>query len=282
MTAFRGSWHASLCGRKAAPSGYGRGVTEPDPPLLYSDLAGWFHLLTAPEDYAEEAAFFTRVLTERSERPVRTVLELGSGGGNNASHMKRQFDLTLSDRSPEMLDLSRTLNPECEHVPGDMRTLRLGRTFDAVFVHDAVAYLTAEDDLRRAIVTAFEHCEPGGVALFVPDDVKETWAPSTHHGGHDGTGDDRRALRYVEWDWDPDPADTWFVGDFAYLLRDGHDVRVIQDRHVCGVFSRATWLELLESVGFDAAVLPGDYEDGGEVFVGLRRWEPPVGADIES
>ena len=23
---------------------------------LYSDLAGWFHLLTAPEDYADEAA----------------------------------------------------------------------------------------------------------------------------------------------------------------------------------------------------------------------------------
>jgi SAM-dependent methyltransferase len=245
-------------------------MSEFEQPLLYSDLAGWFHLLTAPEDYAEEAAFFTRVLTEHSGRPARTVLELGSGGGNNASHMKRRFDLTLSDRSPEMLAISRALNPECEHVEGDMRTLRLGRTFDAVFVHDAVAYLTTNDDLRAAMTTAFEHCEPGGIALFVPDDLRETFAPSTRHGGHDGAGDDRRALRYVEWSWDPDPSDTWFMSDFAYLLRDGDDVSVVQDRHVCGLFPRATWLALLADVGFEASSIPAEYEDGGEVFVARR------------
>ena len=47
-----------------------------------------------------------------------------------------------------MLALSATLNPECEHLEGDMRTLRLGRTFDVVFIHDAISYLTTEDDLR--------------------------------------------------------------------------------------------------------------------------------------
>jgi hypothetical protein len=170
-----------------------------------------------------------------------------------------------------MLAISRPLNPECEHVEGDMRTLRLGRTFDAVFVHDAIAYITTEGDLREVMATAFEHCEPGGIALFVPDDLRETFAPSTRHGGHDGLGEDRRALRYVEWTWDPDPNDTWFVSDFAYLLRDGDEVRVVQDRHVCGVFPRITWPKLLEEVGFDAASLPAEYEDGGEVFVGLRR-----------
>jgi hypothetical protein len=41
-----------------------------------------------------------------------------------------------------MLALSMTVNPECEHIEGDMRTLRLGHTFDAVFLHDAVMYLT--------------------------------------------------------------------------------------------------------------------------------------------
>ena len=71
-----------------------------------------------------------------------TLLELGSGGGNNASHLKHRFECTLTDLSPEMLALSRTLNPECEHIEGDMRTLRLERTFDAVFVHDAIAYIT--------------------------------------------------------------------------------------------------------------------------------------------
>ena len=76
---------------------------------------------------------------------ARTLLELGSGGGNNASHLKTRFDCTLTDISPEMLALSRSLNPECEHLEGDMRTLRLGREFDVVFIHDAISYLTTED-----------------------------------------------------------------------------------------------------------------------------------------
>ena len=36
--------------------------------------------------------------------------------------------MTLVDLSEEMLAVSRELNPECEHLQGDMRTLRLGRT----------------------------------------------------------------------------------------------------------------------------------------------------------
>ena len=105
------------------------------------------------------------------DRPPRTVLELGSGGGNNASHLKARFDMVLVEPSAGMRAVSRALNPECEHIDGDMRTVRLGRQFDAVFVHDAVCYMTTESDLRLAIETAFVHCRPGGVALFAPDFV---------------------------------------------------------------------------------------------------------------
>ena len=111
---------------------------------LYDELAEWWPLFSAPEDYAEEAAFFARVLTEACEPAPRTVLELGSGGGNNALHLKSKFEMTLVDLSPQMLAVSRALNPECEHREGDMRTVNLGRTFDAVFIHDAIAYMTSE------------------------------------------------------------------------------------------------------------------------------------------
>jgi SAM-dependent methyltransferase len=219
-------------------------------PRLYGDLAPWFHLLTAPEEYADEAEIYRTLLDEVSERPIETLLELGSGGGNNASHLKRHFTMTLTDLSPDMLEISRGINPECEHVEGDMRTLRLGREFDAVFVHDAIDYMTTVEDLRAVFETAHAHLRPGGVALFVPDYVRERFGPRTSHGGNDG---ERRALRYLEWDWDPDPEDDTYLVDFAILLRqeDG-SVRVEHDRHECGVFPRRTWLELLEQVGFRA------------------------------
>ena len=240
------------------------------PPLLYGRLAAWWPLLSAPSDYAEEAAFYQRIFEETGAEPLETVLELGSGGGNNASHMKRRFRLTLVDASEGMLTVSRGLNPECEHVRGDMRSVRLGREFDAVFVHDAIAYMTTEDDLRAAIATARVHCRPGGVAIFAPDHVRETFSDYTRHGGHDAP--DGRGLRYVMWCWDPDPADTSHRMDFAYLLRaaDG-SVRTELDRHVVGLFPRATWLTALEEAGFmDVRVVPFEHsevEEGLELFV---------------
>jgi SAM-dependent methyltransferase len=241
-------------------------------PKLYEELAPWWPLLSPPSEYEEEAAFYAQTLQAASTRPLRTLLEIGSGGGNNASHLKSRFEMVLVDASPHMLDVSRALNPECEHVRGDMRDVRLGRQFDSVFLHDAVCYMTTESDLRRAIETLFVHCRPGGAALLAPDFVRETFTPSTGHGGHDG---DTRALRYLDWIWDPDPADTTYVVDYAYLLR-GSDgtVRVEHERHVEGLFDRATWLRLLSETGFDAGVVPfhhSEVETGPlDVFVATR------------
>jgi SAM-dependent methyltransferase len=170
-----------------------------------------------------------------------------------------------------MLAVSRRLNPECEHVEGDMRSVRLGRTFDAVFVHDAIAYITTREDLRRVFATAHEHVRPGGAALFVPDWIRETFTPTTDHGGSDGAD---RALRYLDWTWDPDPDDETHLMDLVYVLREADAaIRVEHDRHVCGLFPRAAWLELLEEAGFDPDPVPLPSEwapTGSEGFVGRR------------
>ena len=185
---------------------------------LYDELAGLVAAFSPPAEYAEEAAFFARVLTDACKPAPRTVLELGSGGGNNAFHLKSKFEMTLVDLSPQMLAVSRALNPDCEHREGDMRTVSLGRTFDAVFVHDAIMYMTSEADLIAAMRNAYRHCRAGGVALFVPDCVRETFVGETRHGGHDG--EDGRSLRYLEWTIDPDPVDTTYRTDFAIVLRE--------------------------------------------------------------
>jgi SAM-dependent methyltransferase len=239
---------------------------------MYRDLAPWWPLLSAASEYAEEAEIYRRLLVEAADRPPVTVLELGSGGGNNASHLKAHFELTLVDLSAGMLEVSREANPECEHVQGDMRTVRLGREFDAVFVHDAVMYMTTTDDLRRAIRTAAVHCRRGGAALFAPDHLREHFRTGTDYGGHDGND---RAARFLEWTWDPDPLDTTYTVDYAYLLREADgSVRVEHDRHVEGLFPRATWLELLEEAGFEATAVPVEHselEPGSyEVFVATR------------
>jgi SAM-dependent methyltransferase len=244
------------------------------PPRLYDEFASWWPLLSSPADYEEEAAFYWQQMCRACARVPRSILELGSGGGNNASHLKTHADeMTLVDIAPGMLTVSRALNPECEHIRGDMRTIRLGRTFDCVFIHDAVVYMTNEVDLRAAIRTAYVHCRPGGAAVFVPDHVRESFKSTTGHGGKDGPVN---SLRYLQWEWDPDPDDNTYFVDFVYMMRDKTGaVRVDYDRHTCGLFGRQQWLDWLRGAGFEPRVVPLDHGEveprSCDVFVCARQ-----------
>ena len=237
---------------------------------LYNELAAWWPLLSPPEDYVDEATFFRQILAD-AELPVApTLLELGCGGGSNAFYLKSMFSqVTLTDLSPHMLAVSRSLNPECHHVEGDMRTLRLHLQADVVFTHDAIDYMTTLTDLHRALETAFIHCKLGGLAVFVPDYVCETFEPSTDHGGTDGP---ERGLRYLEWTYDPDPADTTYTTEYIYALKeDDQPVQVEHDTHICGLFPRAVWLQLLDEVGFQTEIVSD--EVGRDIFVARRMGE---------
>jgi SAM-dependent methyltransferase len=231
---------------------------------LYQDLAAWWPLISPPDVYTAEAAYLNEVLAA-APGPVHDVLDLGSGGGNVAAHLKAGRALTLVDLSAEMLAVSRELNPDCDHQQGDMRTIRLGRVFDAVLVHDAVDYMTTEADLRQVIETAFAHCRPGGIGLFVPDYTAESFRIASGHGGSsDPSG---RQASFREWTWDPDPDDGWIQSEYEFVLRDTDgSVQVVSEAHRLGAFGRETWLALLRGAGFDV-------ESGAEL-------EPPAaGAD---
>jgi SAM-dependent methyltransferase len=217
---------------------------------LYRDLAAWWPLISPSAEYADDAAAVEREFAAAA-LPVQTLLDLGSGGGHVSLHLRRDRSVTLVDLSAAMLAVSRQVNPGCAHVQGDMRTIRLGREFDAVLVHDAVDYMTSQADLALVIGTAFAHCRPGGIAVFAPDHTAETFRPGTGAGGgHDGSG---RAASFTERTTDPDDADDWILAEYEFTLRDADGtVTVVPESHRLGSFRRATWLALLTAAGFSA------------------------------
>jgi SAM-dependent methyltransferase len=239
---------------------------------LYGELAHWWPLLSPPAHYVDEAAQIDARITRETgwnSRRGKTALELGCGGGSLAFHLKKRFALTLVDRSPGMLKVSRAVNPECEHRRGDMTKLRLGRQFDLVLIHDAVMYLTSESMLRAALATAAAHCRPGGLFMVLPDCVRETLRCGVEAGGEDAA--DGRGLRYLEWVTDPDPADCTYEAAFAFLLRDARGRTTVQmDRHVMGVFARRQWRQWIAKAGFARVTALRD-PFGRDVFTGLRR-----------
>jgi hypothetical protein len=138
-------------------------------PKMYDELAPWWPLLSSPADYEEEASYWAGVLKRHCGPPCSSLLELGSGGGNN----------------------------------------------------------------------------------------------------------DGRALRYLEWSWDPDPSDTTYVADYAFLVREADgSTRVLKDRHLEGLFAEAEWLRLLTAAGFDARALRyrhSEVEHEIVSFLGIAR-----------
>src|SRR5918993_4491716 len=129
--------------------------------------------------------------------------------------MNDSFAMTLVEPADGMREISRNLNPECTHLPGDMRRVRLGQTFDAVFVHDAVMYMTTEDDLHAALQTVAAHLAPGGVAFVAPDATVETFSGATEHGG--GEDESGRRARYLQWTLSSEPGETLYETHYAFL-----------------------------------------------------------------
>jgi SAM-dependent methyltransferase len=237
--------------------------------LIYDTLVDWYPLLDPPEEHREEAEQFGLKFAEAITGTGTTLLELGAGGGNNAVHLKGDFRCTLTDLNESMLEISRKQNPECEHLQGDMRTLRLERTFDAVLVHDAIGYMLTEEDLRAAFETAFVHTRPGGAAIISPEGFLETFSEGTWL---DEGAEGDRAIKCMEWFWDPDPTDTLCKAEFAILLREGTNVRFLHDSHDCGLFAKATWVKLLAEVGYQIEIFHRDVpkEFANEVFLCRR------------
>jgi SAM-dependent methyltransferase len=217
--------------------------------VFYGRIAEWWPVISPLEEYASEGAEIRRVLQEA--RPTaRSLLELGSGGGHVAFHVKAGLDCLLTDLSPDMLEVSRRLNPECGHLAADMRTLDLDRRFDLVLAHDAISYMTTEADLRAAFATAYRHLKPGGLALFIPDEVLETFEPGVAEA-FGGDSPDGRSARAMEWVCEREADGTAMV-HYAFLLREADgQMSSMAESHRVGVFARTDWEGWLAEEGFD-------------------------------
>lgn len=241
---------------------------------LYHDLAHLWPVISPPEEYAEEAALCYHLLREKLGSGAHPILELGVGGGHNLSHFSGKLQVTAVDLSERMLAHSRRLNPEVEHLVGDMRSVRLGRTFKAVLIHDAISYMTTEPDLRATLETAALHLEPGGVIVVAPDWLRETFSgPKVFHSVH--LTDDGLEVTHIEYIHDPDPRDTSMETIMLFMLRrrgEGGALTIEEDLHVTGLFPGETWTQLLRATGFEAerrSAPPWEDGSGGYLFVGV-------------
>lgn len=232
------------------------------PPRLYDDLAWVWPFLSPPEDYVEEVAAFDEHFRQRGVPAGGRILHLGSGGGSIDYHLKQRYRVTGVDCSPAMLAHARQLNPEVDYVLGDLRSVRLGRRFDAVLLHDAVAYMTTDEDLRAAYRTAAAHLEPGGVLVSLPEELRERFQQHATEIEQRTLGG--LSVTIVMVDYDPDPADTTFETTFVYLIRESGRLRVETDTHLVGIYPLSSFVSAAADAGLTPEVVPRGPRAGAE------------------
>jgi len=235
---------------------------------LYGDLAWTWPIISPPEDYTKESEQFAKIIREHSKIEVKTLLNLGCGGGHNDYTLKKYFEVTGVDVSRAMINLAKKLNPEVGYLIGDMRTVRLDKAFDAVTIFDSIDYMLTEEELHSAFTTAFMHLKPGGVFLTYQENslggFKQNHTEYSTHSKGDIT------ITFIENYYDPDPTDTTLELTFVYLIRNRGQLRIETDHHVVGVFPKETWLTLFRETGFSVEVLDMWMLEGIPVLVSTR------------
>jgi len=216
----------------------------------------------APTEYAHNCQHVTGLIRQYAKLPATSLLDIGCGGGKNALNLKLDFNVTGLDLSPAMLAQAKGLNPDCTFVQDDMRTFRLGRTFDAVLMDDAITHMNCQTDFVAAFRTAYDHLNLGGVLVATPDVTSETFQQNkttVTQATRDGLD-----VVFVENVYDPDPADEQYETTILYLIRDHGRLRIETEHWTMGIFSLDTWRDVLRETGFE--VHEGRYNPGRDEY----------------
>ncbi len=236
----------TLFGRERAKLRYNARMNK----LLYDRLAWVFPLFSPLKTYRKETALFARLIRGHALRPVKTLLHLGCGGGHNDYFFKKAFRVTGVDLSRAMLRQARKLNPEADYRIGDYRTVRLGRTFDAVACVDSLDYMTTARDLAAVFRTAYRHLEPGGVFFFLLETTRESYRPNrVFSWTFQGPG---VAGAFAEAAFAPTRSGTAYEKAMVFLIRKAGKIKAYSDVHRFGLFRKEEVLGLLRRTGFRA------------------------------
>ncbi len=233
---------------------------------LYSELSWLWPMWGDPEtEYAPYDRFVTGIIEKQAQIPVKTLLDVGCGGGKNLFNLKKRYTATGLDISVDMLSLAKELNPGCELVQGDMRSFSLGKTYDAIFIDDAIGYMVSQEEIESVFRCAYDHLNPGGVMVVTPEFTEGfVQNEATTYKGEKTIEGKHIEVVFIENNYDPKPGDGTYESTMVFLIRENGKLRIKTDHHTLGIFPVETWRALLHRTGF--SFTEHLYEEGPRTY----------------
>lgn len=225
---------------------------------VFGSYARYYNLLYRDKDYTAEAQFVHELIQSYSPA-AKSILELGCGTGVHATLLAdRGYRVCGVDLSPEMLEQA---NQRVETLPehqaaqltfqqGDVRSIRLDRTFDVVVsLFHVISYQTVNEDLQAAFATARQHLNSGGLFLF------DCWYGPAVLSDRPSVRVKRLADEILSVTRIAEPVlypnQNWVDVNYQILIQDSLSIETLQETHRMRYLFQPEVELLLSQAGFD-------------------------------
>ncbi|HEV7666697.1 MAG TPA: class I SAM-dependent methyltransferase [Chloroflexota bacterium] len=216
------------------------------------DYAAAYDDLYQDKDYLAECELIERIFRLYGQGAVRRVLDLGCGTGGHAIVLaQRGYQVVGVDRAPDMLERARARGTSARFELGEIGTVDLSETFDAVLMMFAVlGYQVGNADVQSALRTARRHLHAGGLLFcdfwYGPAVLAER--PSERVKVVDRPNG--QLIRVAAGELDP-RHDLCTVRYHVWRIEDGRVVAEVREQHPMRYFFAPELELLLAATGFE-------------------------------
>ena len=233
---------------------------------MFDASAHLYDLIYGFKDYEGEARDLVALIRERNPG-ASSLLDVACGTAEHLRLLRSSFDYVEGvDIEPQMLAIAREKLPDVFFAEADMRTLRFGRTFDAVTcLFSSIGYLADTAELDAAVARMAAHVGPGGVLVIDGWVRPDAWHPGVNVMAQAATADDTAVARVVRSRRDADKTHL----EMRYLVATPSGFEAAEETHVLTLFADEDYRAAFAAAGLRPEVVPGPMGPDRDRYIGL-------------
>lgn len=235
---------------------------------LYKKIAKYYDKLYSWKDYETESEITRDLIKEYKSSPGKQMLDVCCGTGNHIKYLRKYFNITGVDVSPDMLQIAQKKYPDIKFICDDMRTFKLKKRFDVIIcMFSSIGHLKTYSNIEKAIRNFAVHLKPGGVLLIEPFVNPECFISNNL----DASFVNEQGLKVARINVGRRKGNIALY-DFHYLIGEKGKITYFVDKMQLGMFESSKVLKIMENAGLKSVFLKKRKEYRGR-YIGVKKKE---------